>query len=192
MKLGRIGIVVAAVVATLFYAVRPRDDGGGYDPYFQALNEMMKREGPARPVLLLDLDRLDQNIAVLKESIRPPAFRVVDKSLPSIPLLRYIFEHAGTESGDVVPPAVPEQVTTSCPAARCSSGSRCRSLGGQFYTDLHGTFDPDRQLQWLIDTPERLEYRALAALAPPHADQRRDRRRLHRGGGGHRDASTAS
>ena len=72
MRLGRIGIVVAAGVATLFYAVRPRDDGGGYDPYFRALNEMMKREGPARPVLLLDLDRLDQNIKVLR-AVDPPA-----------------------------------------------------------------------------------------------------------------------
>lgn len=34
---------------------------------------------------------------MLRESIREPKqFRVVDKSLPSIKLLRYIFERAGT------------------------------------------------------------------------------------------------
>ena len=81
----------------LVVALRPRDDGGGYDPYFRALNDTLKRQGPAQPVLIVDLDRLDENIKVLRESIRPPKqFRVVDKSLPSIQLLRYIFEHADT------------------------------------------------------------------------------------------------
>jgi D-serine deaminase-like pyridoxal phosphate-dependent protein len=33
----------------------------------------------------------------------------------------------------------------------------------QFYADLRSSFDADRQLQWLIDTPKRLEeYRQLA------------------------------
>jgi len=35
---------------------------------------------------------------VLTQSIRPPKhYRVVDKSLPSIPLIEYLFEHTHTD-----------------------------------------------------------------------------------------------
>jgi D-serine deaminase-like pyridoxal phosphate-dependent protein len=165
MRLGRIGIVVAAGVATLLVVVRPRDDGGTYEPYFQALNEMLKREGPARPVLILDLDRLDENIRVLRDSIREPKhFRVVDKSLPSLPLLRYVFEHARTNRVMSFHEPFLSHVAAELPGSDVLLGKPMpvRSAA-EFYAGLHGGFDPDRQLQWLIDTPERLEeYRALA------------------------------
>jgi D-serine deaminase-like pyridoxal phosphate-dependent protein len=165
MRLGRIGLVVAAGVAAILYAVRPRDDGGAYDPYFRALNEMLKREGPARPVLLLDLDRLDRNIAVLRESIRAPKhFRVVDKSLPSIPLLRYVFEHADTSRVMSFHQPFLSQVAAELPNSDVLLGKPMPvKSAAEFYATLRGPFDPERQLQWLIDTPERLdEYRALA------------------------------
>ncbi len=165
MRLGRIGIVAAAGVATLLYTVRPRDDGGAYDPYFGALNAMLKREGPARPVLLLDLDRLDQNIAALRQSIRPPKhFRVVDKSLPSIELVRYIFEKAGTNRVMSFHEPFLRQVAEQFAHADVLLGKPMPvKSAAEFYAGVSGTFDPDAQLQWLIDTPERLdEYRALA------------------------------
>jgi len=165
MKLGRIGLVLAAGVAAVLAIVRPRDDGGAYEPYFGALNEMLRREGPARPLLLLDLDRLDRNIAVLRESIRDPKhFRVVDKSLPSIPLLRYVFEHAHTNRVMSFHQPFLSQVAAALPEADVLLGKPMpvRSAA-EFYATLRGPFDPERQLQWLIDTPARLEeYRALA------------------------------
>ena len=158
-------LMAAAGAAALCYAVRPRDDGGGYDPYFRALNETLRRNGPARPSLILDLDRLDQNIAVLRASIRDPKhFRVVDKSLPSIPLLRYIFEHAGTNRVMSFHQPFLSQVAEQLEGSQVLLGKPMPVKSAeQFYADLHGSFDPDRQLQWLIDTPERLEeYRELA------------------------------
>lgn len=165
MRLGRIGLVVATGLATLLYAVRPRDDGGAYDDYFRGLNAMLRKSGPARPALLLDLDRLDQNIDVLRQSIREPKhFRVVDKSLPSIPLLRHICERAKTNRVMSFHQPFMNQVAEALPGSDILLGKPMPVRSAeQFYADLRGDFDPDRQLQWLIDTPERLaEYRALA------------------------------
>jgi D-serine deaminase-like pyridoxal phosphate-dependent protein len=167
VTLGRIGIVVATGLAALRYAVRPRDDGGAYDAYFRALNATLRQSGPARPSLILDLDRLDQNIGVLRGSIREPKhFRVVDKSLPSIQLLRYLFERAGTNRVMSFHQPFLNQVAANLPGCQVLLGKPMpvRSAA-RFYAELSGTFDPDRQLQWLVDTPERLEeYRQLAEL----------------------------
>ena len=163
MRLGVLALVLALVV--LAFALRPRDDGGAYDAYFRALNATLRAHGPARPMLVLDLDRLDENIRVLRESIRPPKqFRVVDKSLPSIPLLRYIFERAATNRVMSFHQPFLSQVAAELPASEVLLGKPMPVKSAeQFYADLRGPFDADRQLQWLIDTPERLaEYRALA------------------------------
>jgi D-serine deaminase-like pyridoxal phosphate-dependent protein len=165
MRLGVSVLVVVAGVAVVAAALRPRDDGGGYDPYFRALNEMLKQQGPARPVLILDLDRLDRNIEVLRESIRAPKqFRVVDKSLPSIALLRYVFERAGTNRVMSFHQPFLSQVAEQLKGSQILLGKPMPVRSAErFYADLRSSFDPQRQLQWLIDTPERLEeYRALA------------------------------
>lgn len=157
-------LVVIAVAVVVAFALRPRDDGGGYDAYFRALNDELKQHGPAKPVLILDLDRLDRNIDVLRESIRAPKqFRVVDKSLPSIALLRYVFERAGTNRVMSFHQPFLSQVAEQLKGSQILLGKPMPVRSAeQFYADLRSSFDPNRQLQWLIDTPERLEeYRAL-------------------------------
>ena len=109
MKLGRVGLVVAAGVAALFYVVRPRDDGGGYDPYFRALNETLRRNGPARPVA-------DPRSRSARPEHRGAAR--VDSRAEALPRRRQVAAvdpaaalhlRAGRhQPGDVVPPAVPE------------------------------------------------------------------------------------
>jgi D-serine deaminase-like pyridoxal phosphate-dependent protein len=165
VRLGRAAIVAAVGMAGILWFVRPDDDGGSYDPYFRALNATLRQRGPARPTLVLDLDRLDRNIAVLRESIRAPkSFRVVDKSLPSIPLLEYIFEHAATNRVMSFHQPFLSQVAEQLPNAQILLGKPMPMRSAEtFYAGLRGAFDPDRQLQWLIDTPERLaEYATLA------------------------------
>ena len=165
MSVVRVGVVAAVGVAVLVWLARPRDDGGAYDAYFRALNETLRTSGPARPCLVLDLDRVDQNIAVLRRSIRPPKhFRVVDKSLPSLPLLRYVFEHAGTDRVMSFHQPFLSLVAEQLPQSQVLLGKPMPVRAAEeFYRTLHGSFDPDRQLQWLVDTPERLEeYRGLA------------------------------
>ena len=65
--------------------------------YFQQLNQALRNYERAIPSLLLDLDKLDENIAVLKGAIPTSmAFRIVVKSLPSLELVEYIMEKATT------------------------------------------------------------------------------------------------
>ena len=76
---------------------RPGDNGDGYSPYFEQLNQSLKQDGSYVPTMLVDLDGLDANIKVLQATLNTETdFRIVAKSLPSPQLLGYIMENAGT------------------------------------------------------------------------------------------------
>ncbi|MET3613989.1 D-serine deaminase-like pyridoxal phosphate-dependent protein [Rhizobium aquaticum] len=65
--------------------------------YFQRLADALQLAGRHRPTLVLDLDRLDGNLEIIRAGVAPGvALRVVDKSLPSIPLLAHVMERLGT------------------------------------------------------------------------------------------------
>ena len=72
--------------------LRPADRGSPYSEYFRQLNQQLKAHGPMRPVLLIDLDRLDHNIDIVMQSVQRGAkhLRLVEKSLPAPGLLAYI------------------------------------------------------------------------------------------------------
>ncbi|TGQ96202.1 DSD1 family PLP-dependent enzyme, partial [Mesorhizobium sp. M4B.F.Ca.ET.203.01.1.1] len=56
--------------------------------YFIELSKALQAADIFRPCLVLDRDRLDGNIAQLKKRLAPGlAVRLVDKSLPCMPLL---------------------------------------------------------------------------------------------------------
>lgn len=138
---------------------RPRDEGAPYDEYFRSLNQELQKNGPMRPCLLIDLDRLDHNIDVVCAAIRAPKrFRVVAKSLPSVPLLQYVMQRAGTDRLMAFHQPFLNAEAEAFPDAEILLGKplpvRSAAL---FYQQLKGRFDPSRQLQWLIDTPQRLQ-----------------------------------
>jgi len=150
--------VLAGGLAATLFAVRPRDDGGGYDPYFRALNDTLRTSGPARPSLVLDLDRLDRNIDVQRESIRAPKhFRVVDKSLPSLPLLQYIFERARTNRVMSFHQPFMNQVAAAFPGCDMLLGKPMPVKSAeQFYADLTNRAQTLSRVQWLVDSAETL------------------------------------
>ena len=77
---------------------RPSSNGRPYDAYFRALNEELKKNGPMRPCLVIDLDRLDHNIDLVTRSVKAPKhYRIVEKSLPSAKLIEYIAKQYGRE-----------------------------------------------------------------------------------------------
>ncbi len=87
---------LAVLVVVLF--CRPGDRGGGYNGYFAVMNNALKDAGTVQPAIVLDLDRVDSNIAVLRKFIRPPLeYRVVTKSLPSPDLLIYVMKKSRTK-----------------------------------------------------------------------------------------------
>jgi D-serine deaminase-like pyridoxal phosphate-dependent protein len=151
----------AAGLATLGagWLARPRDAGGSYSDYFSALNTELKSNGPMRPCLVLDLERLDHNIAALRQSIRAPKhYRVVAKSLPAEKLIGYLFDKAQTNRLMAFHQPFLNQEARAFPQADILLGKPLPVRSAQLFYELHkGRFDPARQLQWLIDAPERLQ-----------------------------------
>jgi len=159
--IGGAGLVAGALLA------RPRDRGGPYPAYFEKLNHTLRGAGIARPVLVVDLDRLDRNIERVRRSTSvAPAktYRVVVKSLPSLPLVEYVAKAAGTSAlMSFHQPFLSAVAKTRLDADVLLGKPMPVEAAAHFYRGLSGPFAPDRQLQWLIDTNARLaQYQALA------------------------------
>ena len=140
---------------------------GAHNEYFSRLNALLREKGPGHPVIVLDLDTLDRNISVLtKKIVMPRSFRVVVKSLPSIELIRYIFESAQTRKAMVFHRPFLNLIVREFPDADILLGKPLPVQAVRvFYKELEDSsaFDPRANLQWLIDTHERLlQYRQLA------------------------------
>lgn len=159
-------LLVAAGAAAGAWWLRPQSLGqGGHDSYFEKLSLALKREGLARPTMILDLDRLDQNIETTRRRIRPREFRVVAKSLPSAPLLEYVMARGATRRLMLFHQPFLNAVAKAHSDTELLLGKPMpAAAASRFYEHLEtSAFDPTRQLQWLIDSPERLrQYREVA------------------------------
>lgn len=158
------GVAAAAAGAVVLW--KPHDEGAPHDAYFSALNELLKRSGPGRPVMILDLDGVNRNIDILAASVGPDkTYRVVVKSLPSIPLLRHVMARSGTGALMVFHQPFLNAVADAFPDSDALLGKPLPvAAAREFYRALDArSFDPALQVQWLIDTPERLrQYQQLA------------------------------
>lgn len=139
---------------------------GSHDAYFARLNATLKRDGPGRPVMLLDLARMDRNIDLISRSVgRDKTYRVVVKSLPSVPLLEHVSKRARTDALMVFHQPFLNAVAQSFPTSDALLGKPMPVAAARtFYRKLRSAkFAPERQVQWLIDSSERLlQYQALA------------------------------
>jgi D-serine deaminase-like pyridoxal phosphate-dependent protein len=146
--------------------LKPGDEGGSYDPYFADLNRELQSAGVGRPRLLVDLDRLDANIdQVTGHIVAPKTWRIVVKSLPSPALLRHAMERSGSRSLMAFNQPFMNILAAEFPDADLLLGKpQPVAAVAEFYRGLGPTaFDPQAQIQWLIDTDERLtEYQQLA------------------------------
>ncbi len=154
--LGGLGLV--AVGGAL---MRPKDNGAPYNDYFRALNEELKKNGPMRPSLVIDLDRLDHNIDLVKASVaRVPNrhYRIVEKSLPCAGLINYVAKRANTNRLMSFHQPFLNIDAQTRPDSDLLVGKPLPVRSAElFYKEHKGSFDPSRQLQWLIDTPEHLQ-----------------------------------
>lgn len=159
--LGAAGLAVGGAIL-----LRPHDEGGPYSPYFAALNKSLREYGPGRPLLLIDRERLLANCRKVKAQLAPgKAFRVVAKSLPSLPLLQLVMETLQTRHLMVFHQPHLNAIATALPDCDMLLGKPMPvTAAATFYRQLGKTaFQPDTQLQWLVDTKERLqEYQQLA------------------------------
>lgn len=159
-----IGIAAAAAGSLL---LRPADRGAPHDAYFAALNHLLKAQGYGRPTLLIDLDRLERNAARLQASIAAgKQLRLVAKSLPSLPLLQWLQQRTGSTRVMSFHQPFLNALAAALPATDILLGKPMPVRAAEtFYRrlDARGGFNPATQLQWLVDTPERLaQYQQLA------------------------------
>ncbi|MTJ80047.1 MAG: DSD1 family PLP-dependent enzyme [Telmatospirillum sp.] len=163
-------LLLGAGAATIAVAAaRPSRVSGGHSPYFASLNGLLRKEGIDRPVLMIDLDRLDRNIDRLTASAAAGTgrtLRIAVKSVPAPGLVDYIGRRSGSGAGMVFHRPFLEEMAVRQPGWNYLLGKPMpvAALAG-VYDRLQGVaaFDPSRQLRWLIDTETRLaQYLAFA------------------------------
>lgn len=163
--LGGMGLGATALAGG--WMLRPHDDGAPHDPYFAALNRELRQNGPMRPCLLIDLDRLDHNIDQVVASVaRRPGrqYRIVEKSLPSPGLIDYVMRRSGSRRlMSFHQPFLNHDAARFADADILLGKPLPARSAERFYREHQGGFDPARQLQWLVDTNERVaQYLELA------------------------------
>ena len=136
--------------------------------YFQQLQTALAHAELAEPVLVIDRDRLDANIDRLKTHLpQGMAYRIVAKSLPSAPLIEHVASRAGTDRLMSFNTNMVEQLIALMPEADQLLGKPIPIVAVQRIferADASSTSALQQKIQWLIDTPERLEqYEAFAA-----------------------------
>lgn len=132
--------------------------------YFTELSKALKTAEIFRPCLVLDRDRLDANIALVKERLVPGlAVRLVDKSLPCLPLLSHIARALDTNRFMTFHPPVTQALLDAFPEGDLLYG-KPMPVGAAKAALTRGGAGWWSRVCWLIDTPERLaEYGTLAA-----------------------------
>jgi D-serine deaminase-like pyridoxal phosphate-dependent protein len=136
--------------------------------YFASLNAEFKATGLSRPLVFIDLDLVDANLDVINRHIRRPLhYRVVDKSLPSVELVRYVMEKTGSKRVMTFHLPYLSLLFRELDAEVDFLLGKPMPISAakEFHAGLSSAEldDAAARVQWLVDTPYRLEeYRALA------------------------------
>jgi D-serine deaminase-like pyridoxal phosphate-dependent protein len=156
----------AAGALGLGWLLRPADGGADHAPYFQQLSSALDDAGLSGPSLVVDRSRLLQNVRTLTRHIDGRFhYRIVAKSLPSLPLLDTVMRASGSNRLMLFHQPFINQVAARYPDTDILLGkpmpvAAARNFYGQF---RGGGFEPARQLRWLLDTPQRAQqYHELA------------------------------
>ncbi len=159
------GAAVAAGGAVLMN--KPHDHSGPRDPYFLSVQAALIGAGIAWPTLVIDKARLSDNVRTLKTHL--PAgmgYRIVAKSLPSIGLLSHIRDLSGTDRLMTFNQPMLSKLSVDMPDASQLLGKPLPVHAARHYFDTlpADTSAAAENIQWLIDTPTRLQqYASLAS-----------------------------
>ncbi len=158
------GLAVGAAGAI---GLKPSDSGAPHNDYFEKLSDTLHKEKISKPTMVVDYDRMLENISILKSHIKDRFdYRIVAKSLPSIPMLKLVMEKSGSHRLMVFHQPFLTQVARELPDADVLMGKPMPVVAAEkFYKSFDKTtgFDAEHQLQWLIDSPKRLrQYLAMA------------------------------
>jgi len=158
--------IAAGLVGAAALAVRPRDKGAPHAEYFARASQALRAAGIATPTMVIDKDRLLANARQVMRNMdgRFP-LRLVAKSLPCLPLLDLLRQTMQTRRLMVFNLPYLQQLAVQRGDVDLLLGKPLPvAAAAEFYRSFHGgQFQPGRQLQWLVDTPQRLaQYRDLA------------------------------
>ncbi|MEK8033184.1 alanine racemase [Ideonella sp. DXS29W] len=157
-----IGGAVAAVAAALS---RPSDQGGAHDSYFTQLAAGLAGL-PAMPMLVVDRQRLRANLAQIRQTAHAKLpLRVVVKSLPALGLIDEASSAWNTTRAMLFNAPQLALIAKERPRTDVLLGKPLPASAARWALEQPGGdgFDAPRQIQWLIDTPQRLaDYRTLA------------------------------
>jgi D-serine deaminase-like pyridoxal phosphate-dependent protein len=146
---------------------KPGDESGPRDPYFVTLQKALTEAGIAAPTLVVDKARLNANIDTLVSQLPAGmAYRIVAKSLPSLDLIGHIRKRSGSDRLMTFNQPMLSELTRTMPDADQLVGKPLPVAAARNY--FNGLAAEDvaaaRQIQWLVDTPERLrQYQDLAS-----------------------------
>lgn len=135
-------------------------------PYFAGLDRALKAAGIYQPVLLIDLDRLDQNIDTLLGHLpEGMGYRIVAKSLPVPKLLAHIRDRTGTDRLMTFNLPMLLDLARTMPETSQLLGKPLPAAAFRDFLAEAPAEAADR-VYWLIDTPKRLaDYQAVAQEA---------------------------
>lgn len=139
------------------------------EAYFENMNRALKQQQRAVPSLLLNLDALDENISTFNSELNPRLnFRIVVKSLPSPQLIQHLQTKTNCHSFMLFhQPFLSDIIKYLNEKDDILLGKPMPIKTAEyFYQNLpegNLTFDPYQQIQWLVDTQDRiLQYVQLA------------------------------
>ena len=161
LMIGGAGLAGAAILMT-----KPGDESGPRDPYFLGLQAALDEAGIASPTLVIDKARLDANIDTLMSHLPAGmAYRIVAKSLPSLDLIAHIRQRSGSDRLMTFNQPMLTALSKAMPDADQLLGKPLPVAAARTYFQSLAPEDAAAaaNIQWLIDTPERLrQYRELA------------------------------
>ena len=146
--------------------LRPRDRGQDHSDYFRQLSAALDAVGQSKPTLVVDRQLLDANLETLLSHINGRFdYRIVVKSLPSVPLLELVMQASGSNRLMLFHQPFINKVAERFPQADILLGKPMPvAAAHNFYRQFSGgAFEPQRQLHWLVDTAKRVaQYDELA------------------------------
>jgi D-serine deaminase-like pyridoxal phosphate-dependent protein len=147
--------LLGVAAGLLIWQCRPSARVPEAQPYFESLALELESEAPRRPVILIDLDRLDANLARVRERMpRPLHLCIVTKSLPSLDLVRHVLEGSGARRLMAFhAPFLPDLIEATRPGVDILLGKPVPAGAAAGVYDALGpaqAAEVSRRVQWLV------------------------------------------
>ncbi len=157
------GALAAGVGLGIGYALKPRAARVTHDAYFTQLSQALHAAGIGSPTLIWDKARSEHNLRSIAEQVGTNKhLRIVAKSLPCLNLLEHTAQAWHTQRLMVFNYPMLLTLAHAMPQADVLLGKPLSPLElPNFFSRLSQTqaaqFQAERQIQWLVDTPETLQ-----------------------------------